>query len=203
MPTNVCGARAQSTTPLLTCITSVPSSRLEKRRLLYIGQTYQQSVSTRLQQPDHQRRYAAFVKNYPRHRFSVSHGIVSVIDGRLTKRRVDDIERLLIYANDPCMPTMSNTSINTASEIHTVSPIPAIGVTAHGLCNWECSSSTECSRQGLLPTASSVRFVPASRAPDAQVSKRSTVATPTGSLPNGFDALCLGKDYKLRCALYL
>jgi hypothetical protein len=72
-----------------------------KPKVLYIGQTYQQAVSTRLQQPDHQSRYAAFVRNYPRHRFSVSHGIVSVVDGRLTKRRVDDIERLLIYANDP------------------------------------------------------------------------------------------------------
>ena len=70
-------------------------------KVLYIGQTYQQSVSLRLQQPDHKNRYAAFVRNYPKHRFSVSHGIVSIVDGHLTQRRVDDVERLLIYANDP------------------------------------------------------------------------------------------------------
>ncbi|MCG8604499.1 hypothetical protein MJD09_05795 [bacterium] len=70
-------------------------------KVLYIGQTYRQSVSMRLRQPDHKNRYAAFIRNYPRHHFSVSHGIVTVTNGRLTKRRIDDTERLLIYANDP------------------------------------------------------------------------------------------------------
>ena len=70
-------------------------------KLLYIGKTYTQSVSIRLGQPDHRNRYDEFTRLYPIHRFTVSHGIVSVESGRITRRRIDDIERLLIYANDP------------------------------------------------------------------------------------------------------
>lgn len=70
-------------------------------KVLYIGQTYQQTVNKRLQQPDHQHRYVKFARAYPKHRFYVSHGLVSVTYGRLTKRRIEDVERILIYANDP------------------------------------------------------------------------------------------------------
>lgn len=70
-------------------------------KAIYVGKTYDQWVSMRLSQPDHQLRYTEFVKNYPRHIFYVSHGIVTNHDGKLTRKRIDDIERILIYANEP------------------------------------------------------------------------------------------------------
>ena len=70
-------------------------------KVLYIGQTYQQSVSIRLGQPDHRKRCAEFTNSYPNHHFAVSHGIVSITYGNITSNRIDDIESLLIYANDP------------------------------------------------------------------------------------------------------
>ena len=70
-------------------------------KAIYIGKTWAQWVSKRLTQLDHKKRYAAFVKNYPRHAFYVSHGIVVINDGRLTKKRLDDIERILVYTNEP------------------------------------------------------------------------------------------------------
>lgn len=70
-------------------------------KTIYIGQTYNQWVSKRLTQADHQSRYADFVENYSRHRLYVSHGIVTVHDGKITRKRINDIERILIYTNDP------------------------------------------------------------------------------------------------------
>jgi len=67
---------------------------------LYVGLTYNQCVSTRLCQKDHQNRYAAFVKNYPRHNFSVSCGLVEIQNGNITKKRIEDIETILIHTND-------------------------------------------------------------------------------------------------------
>ena len=70
-------------------------------KAIYVGKTYDQWVSKRLSQADHKRRYSDFTKNYPRHNFYVSHGIVTNHDGKLTRKRIDDIERILIYANEP------------------------------------------------------------------------------------------------------
>lgn len=70
-------------------------------KAIYVGKTDAQSVIKRLTQPDHQRRYINFVNDYPRHRFYVSHGIVTNHQGKLTQKRIDDIERILIYANEP------------------------------------------------------------------------------------------------------
>jgi len=70
-------------------------------KALYIGKTWKQTVATRLCQDDHKKRYAAFVKNYPRHSFYVSYGIVSVNDAKLTEKRLDAIERILIFTNEP------------------------------------------------------------------------------------------------------
>ena len=69
-------------------------------KTIYIGQTYTQLVRKRLSQPDHKKRFAAFVKNYQRHGFFVSLGIITIKEGNLTRKRLDDIERILIYAND-------------------------------------------------------------------------------------------------------
>jgi hypothetical protein len=68
---------------------------------IYIGKTYQQCVSDRLNQKDHRARYAAFVKTYPRHSFHISFGEVEISHGNITAKRIDDIERILIYSNEP------------------------------------------------------------------------------------------------------
>jgi len=68
---------------------------------LYVGKTYQQSVSKRLKQKDHRARYAAFTKHYSKHDFYISFGEVSLSYGNITEKRIDDIERILIYVNDP------------------------------------------------------------------------------------------------------
>jgi predicted GIY-YIG superfamily endonuclease len=69
-------------------------------KILYIGMTYQQWVSKRLSQPDHQKRYATFVNNYKHHRFQVSHGYLNMNNGNITEKRVKDIEQILIFSND-------------------------------------------------------------------------------------------------------
>ena len=69
-------------------------------KILYIGMTFEQWVSRRLRQRDHQNRYAAFIKNYAHHRFQVSHGLLTIHNGNITEKRVKDIEQLLIYSND-------------------------------------------------------------------------------------------------------
>jgi hypothetical protein len=68
-------------------------------KAIYIGKTWHQCVRTRLRQKDHRLRYQRFCESYPRQRFYVSHGIVSMDEGRLTQKRVDEIERILIYAS--------------------------------------------------------------------------------------------------------
>ncbi|WP_047533509.1 hypothetical protein [Methylotenera sp. N17] len=68
---------------------------------LYIGKTWKQQVSTRIKQKDHKSRYAAFTGIYPNHKFFVSHGIIIMNNGKLTEKRLADIEQILIYSNDP------------------------------------------------------------------------------------------------------
>lgn len=72
-----------------------------RSKCIYIGKTYDQWVSKRLTQEDHKKRYAAFVKNYPNHKFFVSHGIVSMKKGKIVRSRIKEIEIILIYSNDP------------------------------------------------------------------------------------------------------
>ncbi len=77
------------------------TAKYSKTKTIYVGKTYHQTVSVRLKQQDHLDRYAAFVKNYPNHRFYVSLGQVKVLNGKITSSRIDSIERILIYANEP------------------------------------------------------------------------------------------------------
>ncbi|MGH7774300.1 MAG: hypothetical protein ACREQA_18905 [Candidatus Binatia bacterium] len=71
-------------------------------RLLYIGKVYDQYAGFRLTQPDHARRRKTIVRRYPRHRLAVSLGeIVMPYGEKLTRTRVDEVERLLIFANLP------------------------------------------------------------------------------------------------------
>ena len=71
-----------------------------KFKSLYIGHTYQHCVSWRLCQKDHRYRYSEFVKEYPRHTFWVSCGIVDIEGGKITQKRIKDVETILIRTND-------------------------------------------------------------------------------------------------------
>jgi len=68
-------------------------------KVIYIGKTWDQCVSGRLKQKDHRERYARWRHAYPRQSFFVSHGIVKIDEGRMTRKRLDEIERILIYAS--------------------------------------------------------------------------------------------------------
>ena len=69
-------------------------------RLFYIGKTFSQSVKTRLNQKDHINRYKTIRKNYPRFEFYVNFGSIKLAYGKLTQKRIDEIESLLIYSDD-------------------------------------------------------------------------------------------------------
>ncbi len=73
----------------------------KSRKLIYVGKTYRQYVSKRLSQPDHLRRYAGIVANYPHHKIEVVHGLLSIENGKITEKRLSDIEKILIRSNDP------------------------------------------------------------------------------------------------------
>lgn len=64
---------------------------------VYIGKTYRQNIQTRLKQKDHQVRYAAIIKNHPKHQVYVRYGTVTVQGGNVTEKRIKDIESVLIY----------------------------------------------------------------------------------------------------------
>ena len=72
----------------------------KNHKLVYIGKTYKQNVQTRLKQPDHTKRHAEIVKNYPKHVVFVRYGKIKVVGGRVTEKRISDIENILIYCSD-------------------------------------------------------------------------------------------------------
>jgi len=67
-------------------------------KIVYIGKTYKQNVSTRLKQPDHKKRRKLLHRKYKKHKLRVSLGLVSISGGNCTRRRIDEVESLLIYA---------------------------------------------------------------------------------------------------------
>ena len=69
-------------------------------KLLYLGKTYDQCVSLRLNQKDHIQRYKRISKEFPKHQLFLSFGELFLEDGLKTKKRIDEIESLLIYAHD-------------------------------------------------------------------------------------------------------
>lgn len=71
-----------------------------KHTLFYVGKTYAQSVSIRLNQKDHVNRYEIIKERYPRFKLYVSFGSITLIYGKLTRKRINEIESLLIYAHD-------------------------------------------------------------------------------------------------------
>lgn len=72
----------------------------KKHKFIYLGKTYKQYVQKRLKQPDHHARYAGIVRNHPKHRIFLRYGTVKVDAGKVTKKRIDDLERILIYCLD-------------------------------------------------------------------------------------------------------
>ncbi len=67
-------------------------------KLYYVGKTYDQYVSHRLTQVDHKNRYDELYNKYPKHKLFVSHGTIEIEGGNRTRKRVDEIERILIYS---------------------------------------------------------------------------------------------------------
>ena len=71
-------------------------------KLLYIGRVFDQHVADRLWNQDHLDRQDEMQADHPRHELMVSVGDVVDSDwARLHRNRVDDLETLLIYVNDP------------------------------------------------------------------------------------------------------
>ena len=81
-------------------------------KLFYLGKTYSQSVSKRITQPDHQKRYNMLKKRHPKHVLCISHGIVSIEGGRIVYDRLKEIENILVYTS-----AISTNSINIANTV--------------------------------------------------------------------------------------
>jgi hypothetical protein len=75
-----------------------------KHKPVYIGKTFEQDVQTRLKQYDHVARYKKISNAHPKSRIFVRYGLVSMDTGKVTKKRIKDIENILIYCydNDHC-----------------------------------------------------------------------------------------------------
>ncbi len=67
-------------------------------KIFYIGMVFMQCVSKRLRQRDHRARYEQICREHPRHSFRVSLGAVTIVHGRITRQRIDEIESLLIFS---------------------------------------------------------------------------------------------------------
>ena len=69
-------------------------------KFIYLGKTYKQYVQKRLKAKDHRARYAAIIKNHPRHSIFLRYGTVKLEKGKVTDKRINDLERILIYCLD-------------------------------------------------------------------------------------------------------
>lgn len=73
----------------------------QKIKLFYIGKT-KKSVFNRLKQQDHKRRKKEMEEDHPKHKLLISFGDLYMEYGcNKTSKRIDDIESLLIYAQEP------------------------------------------------------------------------------------------------------
>lgn len=74
----------------------------KSHKIIYIGKSYSQSIRKRFSQPDHKLLHMKIMRDYPRHKFYVSLGVISVNNNKskITKNRIDEIERILIYSTD-------------------------------------------------------------------------------------------------------
>lgn len=69
-------------------------------KTLYIGKTWCQGVHKRIRQADHKNRIAQYRADHPHHTFEIRHGVIKMKAGRLTEKRLSDIESLLIYITE-------------------------------------------------------------------------------------------------------
>ena len=68
------------------------------RKIFYIGKTYDQYIQDRIIQKDHKDRIQKLQLIYPRFKFYLSIGKIKVLNGKITRKRIDQIESLLIFS---------------------------------------------------------------------------------------------------------
>ncbi len=69
--------------------------------LFYIGKSYYSFVSDRLKNKDHKERYVEIKKKCPGYKLFISLGFIKLSDRKkITDKLIDEIESILIYAND-------------------------------------------------------------------------------------------------------
>ena len=77
-------------------------SEAGRRPVLYLGKTFDQYVSWRIEQPDHQDRLSRIQRKYPNADVLISVGVISSPDrNRFDRGFIDQIESLLILVHQP------------------------------------------------------------------------------------------------------
>jgi len=69
------------------------------QKLFYIGKVYDQTVRQRMAQPDHKRRVTRLGKENPKHELLISLGSIVSKEEFKTRKRINEVESLLIYAH--------------------------------------------------------------------------------------------------------
>ncbi len=89
-----------------------------KHKIFYIGKSYFQTISKRLNQKDHIQRIQSLKKKHPKHDLFISCGKVNIADSRKTQKRIDEIESILIFSfdTDAKINKNKNYTLNTKSN---------------------------------------------------------------------------------------
>ena len=87
-------------------------------KIFYVGKVTATYVSRRLRQPDHRKRYEWLQTQHPRHTFKVCLGEVEIVQNNVTRRRIDEIETMLIYTVHKSHPHMINKRKCFAHRVH-------------------------------------------------------------------------------------
>lgn len=69
-------------------------------KMIYVGQAYSQRVAKRIAQPDHRRKQGEWEERFPKHKFKVRRGTVSIANGSVSVNKINSIESILIYCFD-------------------------------------------------------------------------------------------------------
>ncbi|MEG3157671.1 hypothetical protein ACKVMH_07200 [Lysobacter zhanggongensis] len=69
-------------------------------KMVYVGQAYSQPVAVRIAQPDHIKKQREWAQRFPGHRFKVRRGLVSLKQGKISVKKINSIEAVLIYCFD-------------------------------------------------------------------------------------------------------
>ena len=70
------------------------------RRIFYIGKTYDQYIHTRISQKEHKIRIQTLRSKHPKFKFYICIGKLEIINGKISRKRIDQIESLLIFSSD-------------------------------------------------------------------------------------------------------